>query len=299
MEPAPFDATLIGWCTRELGAEPVRELFRTRQTGQVTAYRLSDGRRVVVKLRHDPIPRVNDCLALQSALFAGHYSCPRPLTDASLLGGLTAHAEQLVEGGEMLLGTDDELAPAFAAAYADLINRLERMTGLVDPERLGPPPWVGWWRRRPWAPHDRVPALVDTAAATVRGLLRGAGPGGVVGHADWESQNLRWVGERLRVAFDWDSLTWLPEAMLVGAAASTFPSGAQPVVASITATESFLEDYQRHRRPLSDAELKTTWAAGLLPVLFNARTEALERKRPMILDELSLQVEERLRRAGA
>ena len=46
-------------------------------------------------------------------------------------------------------------------------------------------------------------------------------------------------------------------------------------------------------------EITVFWAAGLLPALVNARDEALENKRTLILDELPTQLEERLRRAGA
>ena len=44
----------------------------------------------------------------------------------------------------------------------------------------------------------------------------------MLGHADFEAQNLRWHGLDVWVVHDWDSLAWQPEAALVGAASAAF-----------------------------------------------------------------------------
>lgn len=294
------ERSLRTWLEQTLGAPPVRMLFERRQTAYVVGYRLTDGRSVVVKARHDPVRRVEACLAVQTGLFASSYACARPLTGAAIVDGLTVHAEELRDPGDRMRGDDLRTARAFAVAFAELRGRLDRLAVVAEPEVLTAPPWIGWWRQRRWSPSPRVPALVFEAAARVRARLgRYDGPG-VVGHADWESQNLRWTGDRLAIAYDWDSLAWLPEAVLLGAASSSFPSDLQPVVASVAATASFLQEYQEAcGRELSADQLEVAWAASLLPVLFNARNEALENKRPLILLELAEQTEERLRLAGA
>src|SRR3954452_7881795 len=293
-------SSLRSWLQQALGAAPVRQLFERRQTAYVVGYRLEDGRQVVVKARHDPVRRVQACLAVQAGLFASNYPCARPLTDAAIVDGLTVHAEELRDPGDRMRGDDLRTARAFAVAFAELRSRLDRLAVVTDPGVLTAPPWVGWWRQRPWSPSARVPAVVFEAAERLRArLARYDGPC-VVGHTDWESQNLRWTGDRLAVAYDWDSLARLPEAVLVGAAASSFPSDLQPVVASTAATASFLQEYQEARgRELTADEIEVAWAAGLLPVLFNARNEALESRRPVILPELDEHVDERLRLAGA
>ena len=38
----------------------------------------------------------------------------------------------------------------------------------------------------------------------------------MAGHADWESQNLRWAGERPLAVHDWDSAVAQPEAVVAG-----------------------------------------------------------------------------------
>lgn len=294
------ESSLRSWLQQALGATPVRQLFERRQTAHVVGYRLDDGREVVVKARHDPVRRVQACLVVQAGLFANNYPCARPLTDAAIVDGLTVHVEELRDPGDRMRGDDLWTASTFAVGFAELMTRLDRMAVVDEPEVLTAPAWVGWWRQRPWSPTPRVPALVDEAAARVRTRLARYDGAPVVGHADWVSQNLRWAGHRLAIAYDWDSLAWLPEPVLLGAAASSFPSDLQPVVAPLAATASFLQEYQEVRgRELTVEEIEVTWAAGLLPVLFNARAEVLANRRPLILPELAEQVDERLRLAGA
>jgi hypothetical protein len=295
------DPALVEWCRAELGAAPARQLFAHRSTSDVTGLRLTDGREVVVKIRRDPVARVDACLRLQSALFASHYPCPRPLTEASVLGGMTAHAEECVDIGEPLMGDDTALAIPLAAGFADLAEQLDRLRELVDPQVLVPPLWVSWWSQRPWSRQAQVPELVYDAADRVRARLADVYLPGVLGHADWESQNLRWAHGRLVVVHDWDSLTWAPEAVLVGAAAAVFPAQSQqPETASIAASATFLEHYQTVRgREFSADELEVAWAAGLLPSLLNARNEVLEVRRPLVLNRLREDCADRLRLAGA
>ena len=293
------DPALIAWCRAELGAVPVRVLFTQHATSEVMGLRLDDGRRVVVKRRRDPVARVEACLHLQAALFASSYPCPRPLTSAGTIGGLTVHAEEYVDRGEPLLGDHAALAAPLALAYAELGERLDRMDDLIDPQVLVPPIWLSWWSQRPWSHQPLVPEFLYDAAARVRRRLTNVYLPGVVGHADWEAQNLRGANGRLVVVHDWDSLSWAPEAMLVGCAAAVFPAQSQPETASLSATATFLETYQTARgREFTPEEVEIAWAGGLLPSLFNARNEVLEGRRPLVLDQLREDCADRLTLAG-
>lgn len=294
------EGVLAAWLQRELGAAPVKELTVHPRSSQAVGFRLDDGRRVVVKLRHAPLARVANVLRVQGALFAARFPCPRPLTRASVVAGLTVHAEDLVEGGDLMLGSDEVTAPAFAAALAALASALERVRDVAEPPALSAPPWMGWWAQPRWGAVPRLPTFALSAAERVRAFMRRVDLPHTVGHTGWTSRNIRWVRGRLHVAYDWDSLSWLPEAVVVGAAAAVFPSDHQPVVASLAGSEVFLDEYERARgRRFSDEERAAAWAAGLLPVLYNARNDAIENRRPLVLDELPHQCEERLRRAGA
>lgn len=295
------EAALAAWCRAELGADPTRPMFTHRSTtSEVRGLRLTDGRQVVVKVRRDTVARVDGCLRLQAALFAAHYPCPRPLTAASVLGGMTVHAEELVDRGEQLLGDDAALAAPMAIAFAELLGRLERLRELVDPQVLVPPVRLAWWSQRPWSRQPVVPAFVYDAADRVRARLAAAYLPGVVGHTDWESRNLRWSQGRVVAVHDWDSLSWAPAAVLVGAAATVFPSVSQPQTASIAASATFLEEYQVARGcEFTAEELEVAWAAGLLPALHDARVETLSGRRPLVLERLAEDCDDRLRLAGA
>jgi hypothetical protein len=294
------DPSLIAWCRAELGAVPVRVLFTQQGTSEVVGVRLDDGRQVVIKRRRESVARVDACLRLQAALFASNYPCPRPLTGAGLVGGLTVHAEEYVDRGELLMGDHAALAGPLGVAYAELSERLERMHDLIDATALVPPIWIAWWSQRPWSRQPAVPEMVYDAADRVRQRLSNVYLPGVIGHADWEAQNLRAANGRLVVVHDWDSLSWAPEAMLVGCAAAVFPAQSQPETASLSASATFLEQYQIARgREFTMEEIEIAWASGLLPSLFNARNEALESRRPLVLDRLREDFADRLELAGA
>jgi len=126
----------------------------------------------------------------------------------------------------------------------------------------------------------------------------------VVGHADWESQNLRWVNRQLHVAHDWDSLVGQREATIAGAASAVFTAtGAPNTSANIEQSEAFLNAYADARgQPWTSEERELSWAAGLWVRVFNAKKATLrpggETPSPSRL-RLEAEVGERLRRAGA
>lgn len=111
---------------------------------------------------------------------------------------------------------------------------------------------------------------------------------------------MAWSGMDPLVVHDWDSLAWRPETAIAGAAAATFPSDDQPVLAPIGASARFLVDYQSTRGiAFSDEELEVSWAAGLWLAAHNARMEAVYDKPPLVMAALAVQAAERLRPAGA
>jgi Phosphotransferase enzyme family len=300
------DTDMAAWCRRWLGAQPAALLFRAGYLSTVTGLRLADGRQVVVKAR-PPAARLRGCVAVQAALWAAGFPCPRPLAGPAPLGELAATAEELVPGGQLL-------APGqgVAVRFADLLAELVRLA--PDPAALPSlrpsPPWAAWDHRqgRLWPPPDDRPgdlnehpgpAWLDRAAAGTRARLAELRLPVVVGHADWESQNLRWDGERPLVVHDWDSAVAQPEAAVAGLAAAVWPAGGGPAdAASLEQTEEFLAAYEQARgRPWTTAERQAAWAAGLWVRAFNAKKERLDGGGPQ-LDRLASEVGRRLAGAG-
>lgn len=297
------------WCDQHLGATPVRALLQTGHLSAVYGLRLSDGRDIVVKARRDSPGRVAVCVAAQAALAGGGFRCPAPLTAVSTADrDLAVHAEEWLPGGDLLRGDDPDVARCYAAVFADLMTRL----GAVRvPPPLPSPHWLGWDHpgTGPWPPirvldqrdQSVVPGFVVTTAIRATRRLRRSGQlPRVLGHADFEAQNVRWNEHELVVVYDWDSLAWMPEAVLAGSASGVFASAEVPTLAPLESSAAFIETYQmtRGRRFTAD-ELELAWAASLWTTTHNARTEALLGQPPVATTALRAQAAARLNLANA
>jgi hypothetical protein len=297
---------LPAWCRDQLGAEPAEELFRRHSISMVVGLRLADGREVVVKSRDDD-GRAESCVAAQAWLAARGFPCARPITPVVGVGSLAVHAEECRPGGEVLHGDEPDVAVRYAEVFARLMAELADLT--VTPP-LPNPRWARWdhpdsglWPAIDFL-DDRdqsaVPAHVVDTAERVRKRILAAGLPCVLGHADFEAQNLRWHGQQIWAVHDWDSLAWQPEAALVGAASGTFANAGPPTLAPIDSSEAFLVTYQDLRgRVFTPMEQEIAWAASLWTAAHNARWEALHGDNPLSGNALKAQAPERLRRANA
>lgn len=154
------------------------------------------------------------------------------------------HAEERRPGGHLLRGDTPQVAERFARLLAELVARAAAVD--VAPP-LPNPIWVRWDHGEPgpWPAYDGhdarvgvgiVPEYVEDTARRVRARLGDAKLPRVIGHADWETQNIRWHGDEAYAVHDWDSLAWLPEAALAGAASGAFASAEQPTLAPLEAS---------------------------------------------------------------
>jgi hypothetical protein len=298
---------LPAWCLDHLGAEPVDVLFELQQVSTVVGLRLADATDVVVKARADD-GRAVSCVAAQARLAERGFPCARPLTPVVVVGSLAVHAEEFRPGGEVLHGDSPDVAVRNAEVFARLMAELAQVT--VAPP-LPNPPWVRWDHTDPgmWPAMDFldgrdqsvVPACVAPAAERARRRILAAALPCVLGHADFEAQNLRWHGRQMWAVHDWDSLAWQPEAALAGAASGSFASAGPPMLAPIESSEAFLVAYQDIRGRLFTAvEQEIAWAASLWMAAYNAREEALMHSDTTVgRDTLRTQAAERLRRANA
>jgi hypothetical protein len=184
------------------------------------------------------------------------------------------------------------------------------LAGVTVPPPLPNPPWVRWdhagsgmWPAIGFLDNrDQrvVPAHVVEAAKRARGRLLAAGLPCVLGHADFEAQNIRWHRREVGTVHDWDSLAWQPEAALAGAASGAFASAGPPTLAPIESSEAFLAAYQDVRGRLFTAvEQEIAWAASVWMAAYNAREQALFGAPQLSGDALRTQAAERLRRANA
>ena len=227
MQPrhATLDAVVV--CGTHLGRAPIEVHFTATQMSAVIGVRLSDGRRVVVKAREDD-GRVASCVAAQSQLAERGLPCARPLTAVVRLGALAVHAEEYRDDGDILADDSPEVGARYGAVFAQLMIALQEVA--VAPP-LPNPRWVRWDHAGDdlWPAieildrqdQSGVPSFVVQTAVRVRRRLLTTDLPRVLGHADFEAQNLRWHGRQVRTVHDWDSLAWQPESALVGAASGS------------------------------------------------------------------------------
>jgi hypothetical protein len=285
------------WCRAFLGGEPVEVLFVVSHLSEVVGVRLGDEREVVVKRRVDESGRTGACVKAQRLLAVQGFACPMPLTDVTFCSGLAVHAEAFVGGGEVETGDSPAAAERSAVLLADLVRRLARSA--VDPP-LPNPEWLRWDSLRERQASSEVPAWIEDTSRRVRAKLSELRLPPVLGHADWEAQNMRWAHDTPVAVHDWDSLAWLPEAVLVGTAAGVFASHDRPILAPIESSEAFLDTYEDARsEPFSAYEREVAWAASIWVALHNARDELIFDRPRLSYERLEAQHLERLTRANA
>lgn len=285
------------WCQAYLDTRAVELLFLVAHLSEVVGVRLADSRAVVVKRRVDESGRAKTCVTAQRLLAEGGFPCPLPLTPVSFADGMAVHAESFVEGGDVKTGDTPAVAKRSAALLAELVRRLATLE--LDPP-LPNPEWVRW--DSPPARHSAsvVPEWLEDTARRTRAKLAGCTFPSVLGHADWESQNMRWRAGRPLAVHDWDSLAWLPEAALAGTAAGVFASHGRPTLAPVSSSAAFLDEYERSRgRRFSPDESEIAWAASIWVALHNARDELIYDRPKLSYEQLSAQRVERLARARA
>lgn len=303
----PDLSLLSDWCDKYIGTRPRQVLFRKGHLSVVVGLQMIDGRLVVVKMR-PPDDRIAGCVAVQRHLFEHGFPCPQPLAGPWPLGDATATAEALVPGGSALESAAD-VHSQLAALLADLVRMAPSPSEV--PSLEPPPPWVGWAHSEPgiWPRPDDLdlslndhpgPRWIDETAARIRDRLARVDAHPVVGHLDWESHNIRRLGDQSYLVDDWDSVGSLCEMAIAGAAATVYPSShdGSVVGATIEQTDAFLRSYQRVRgaswRPEQE---QVCWAAGLWVITYNAKKETLGGGKGYIR-HLRVEVQDRLHRAG-
>jgi hypothetical protein len=296
---------LSAWCRSYLGAVPVRVLFRRQHLSEVVAVELADKRQIVVKSR--PFDqRIAGCVAIQTALAQAGFPCPAPLAGPVQVDGLAVTAETFIPGSGHHAAADR--AEPLAMLLARLISTAPAVTAV--PSLAPSPPWTGWDHpgSRLWPDHDDEgrdlnqvtgPAWADQAARLVRQQLCRCDAPDRIGHGDWESQNIQWMGGEPLAVHDWDSVIAQPEVAIVGLAAAVWPAAGGPgEAASVAQTADFLAAYQAAAGATwNPGQIQLAWAAGLWVRLFNAKKDAARGGGPQ-LDRLGTEIEQRLDRAG-
>lgn len=277
--------SLSDWCHAHLGAPVRRVLWEGGHLSRVVAAALADGQEVVVKMRHWDAS-LEGSAAVHRHVHGAGFPCPRPLAGPVPYGELAASAEVHMPGGTRGSGDDPGLVARTALALHDLLDLCPTPSDVppLDPPR----PWAGWIHpdASPWPPPDEGPPLNGNPALAplvplVEALnerLAGSDLAPVVGHVDWYQGNLRWRSDgTLFAADDWDSVSVLPEAAIVGCAAVSARPGIARVNpegwpgTEVSDSEEFLRVYLRASgHSFTANEVEVSWGAGLWQRVFDA-----------------------------
>jgi len=306
-QPVRDTARVFACVERLMGAPPDRELFRIAHLSSVHGIELRDGRRVVAKVR-PAAERIEGCEAVHRHLWQRGLPCAEPLAGPVRVGDQCLTVEAMIEDGPHPESAAPD-AVRSAKALAWLVSMAPPVTAVptLDP----PPPWVHWAHDEdgtwPW-PDDLDadlnafpgPEWVDDLGYRVRERLAAYQAPAIVGHGDWEAQNIVWQGGRLHAVHDWDSVVSLPEATIAGVAATVFGvQGCPPGAPGIEQTEAFLDAYADARGlSWSRDDREVCWAAGLWVRVFNAKKASFDPRAGQVVPAFRDEAMDRLRRAG-
>jgi phosphotransferase family enzyme len=276
-------AEVDGFCRRELGGTVARGLFHTASVGSVTAVELGDGRRLVLKAHHPerPLEWLQEVVRVQMHLASRGLFATTVCSGPAPIGRGLGIVEALVEGGEARDGHDAAVRAALAGSLAQIVAACRPLVAAstLKPQLLGAAPDALWP-----TPHSKLfdfeataagAEWIDEVAWAARARMRPVGDV-VVGHGDWRVEHVRFAGDRVVAAFDWDSLCKQSEPALVGFTAHAFCADwSREGYASAPTLEearAFIADYEAARgRAFSAEERRSVGAAFAYSCAYTAR----------------------------
>ena len=284
-EPETVAAAFSDFCSAELRAEPAAAVFYESHVGSVAGLVLDDGRRVVVKAQALACTRryLEAASHVRRELVARGFPAPALLLGPRPLGRTLATVEALVDDGEYRDAHEPPIRRALARGLAALValtadlpqEGLEREQQTLAADRLWPRPHHAMFDFE--ATRAGTEWIDGLAARARERLLRVPAGEPVIGHTDWTVKHCRFVGDELRVAYDWD-LGLMPEPELVGHAASHFTTTWHlevPLIPSPGEARAFVAEYEDARgRAFGAAERERLAAQAVYSLSYGARCEA-------------------------
>ena len=286
-DPYQIACLLDAFCREELGAAVAEVLFYESSIGAVCGMRLQDGRRVVVKV-HQPshtLEFLQAVVRVQRYLLARGYPCTKPLLNPRPLAHGLATTEEFVDEGKYRQASEPAVRRSMAEMLAWLIHlgRTPEAISGVQPALFD--------RRLPagaiWpVPHSKLfdfeatavgAEWIDEIARHAQEIkLQGAGEL-VLGHEDWGVKHFRFLNDKVRVIYDWDSLIYEKEPIIVGHASTYFTYTeffGEFQLPTDGEAQAFVAEYEAARsRPFTPEERQTLNAAKIYSLAYSARCE--------------------------
>lgn len=285
VDPAEIAAIADDFVHTHLGVRVAGHLFFTTSVGSVHGVRLTDDRRVILKVYPpDRWPGWTDHLRavhrIQAHLAERGYPCPRPLLGPHPCARGVAIVESHLDVGERADGFDPAVRRTIAAGLAELVALARPFAGdealrpsLLDAsDDLWPTPHSALFD---FSREPGKAAWIDAWARRARDGDPQAGAW-VVGHTDFRVEHLRFTQARITTVYDWDSLARIREPALVGSIARAFTADWQQDESPRTPDPKdilgFLADYELARgAPFTPDERRSARAACVHAIAYTAR----------------------------
>jgi hypothetical protein len=284
-DPGEVTRRLNVFCETCLGSGMAEVLFCELSVGASFGLRLGDGRRVFLKAHPPDRPHqfLRAVRRVQRHLFKQGFPAPRPLVDPAPFGPGLATVDEFVDEGEHEDAHDPNIRRTMARTLAWLID----LTGEVPDVRGLDRGWCWPKKGKLWPePHNALfdfeataagAEWIDEVAEEAKRIIDDFDDEVVVGHTDWSVDQMRFKGGEVSVVYDWDSLRFEKEIVVVGHGASHFSATwhlDMPNPPSPKETWLFVEDYEGARgKPFSEQEREAIAAAAIYGIAYTARCE--------------------------
>lgn len=272
------------FCRRELGSSARNGLFYQSSIGSVAGVTLADGRRVVIKA-HQPdwsVEQLCAVVTLQRHVASTCGLAPDVLAGPSPLGNGLAVVENFVDRGSPRDAHDPLIRARLAHGLNTSIRSLESFSPSVElrPHALASVPSNALWP----TPHSKLfdfestqrgAEYIDRIAHEARERVQPVGRT-VMCHGDWRAEHVRFEGDELVLAFDWDSLCSVAEPWILGTTAHMFCAdwSRDDIAQAPTLAEArtFVADYEAARgKAFTREERRACGAAFAYSVAYTAR----------------------------
>jgi hypothetical protein len=277
-DPAEIAAALSELARSALGSPIAGARFYGSSIGSVASVVLADGREVVIKV-HQPtttVAQLAELVRLRSHLEA--VGSPRVLAGPLPLAKGHAVIEQFADGTWR-----DPHEPAVRREFARGLHAIvTACRPLVATSTLAPMMFASSDQLWP-TPHSKLFDFAATARGAewideVARAAREVAPAGelAIGHTDWRAEHARFTGDRITVAYDWDSLARDREPALIGIVAHAFPADwtreGRAQAPTLDEARGFVADYEAARNcPFAPDERRYLAATFALTCAYTAR----------------------------
>lgn len=263
-------------------------IFTGGRLKPVVGVRLLDGRNVVFKLYDQKADwaKLTATYEVQKFLFNNDYPCPRPVREPITLAGRFIMVEEYVQKGIAGKPHEPSYRRSMAKSLADqifLMRRLPQQHTLRKPD-----PWMDYHNTSLWPrPHDSAfdfestsegAEWIDKMAAEAKQILLEPNDDQfVIGHGDWESQNMRFENSKVAVVWDWDSLVLEREEVIAGVASGIFTAQGDPDFSDApepSESSQYLDEYSEFANfQWNTKKRRRAGAAATWVISYNARCE--------------------------